>query len=184
MQAVGQRISGKLLEHDKEYGLVVFDLKPEQAAQNTLLLRYAFVTRGRSGGDHIFPAFILDDWGRELRSLKLYQWVRKNGERFPRAEIFGYEQDGRETQCFVRELELYATFPCYVFLKPEQPVSDGRLISAIFLPDVSAKDVRKIDKPSDIRRPLRSARVTWWEIPENSTAIDFSRLNTRADPGY
>jgi hypothetical protein len=184
LQAVGQRISGKLLEHDNKYGLVVYDLKPDQGAKNLLILRYAFVTRSRGGGDHIFPASILDDWGRELRSLRLYRWMRENGERFPRAEIFGYEKDGRETQCFVRELELYATFPCYAFLNPEQPVSDGRLISAIFLPDASAKEVRKIAKPSDVRRPLRSARVTWWEVPENYTAIEFSQLNTQADPGY
>jgi hypothetical protein len=184
LQAVGQRISGKLLEYDNARGLVVHDLKHAQTAQDLLILRYAFVTRGRDGGDHIFPAFILDDWGREIRLLKLYHWVRENGERFPRAEIFGYEQDGRQTQCFVRELELYATFPCYVFLKAEEPVSDGRLISAIFLPDASVKEVRKIRKPSDIQPPLRTARVTWWEIPENYTAINFSQLNTWADPGY
>lgn len=184
MRAVGQRIAGRLLEQHNQIGLIVYDFKPVEIPANLVILRFAFVTRGPGGGDHIFPAFILDDWGREIGSLKLYRWVRENGERFPRAEIFGYEQDGRETQCFVRELELYATLPCYAFLSPEQQIPEGRLISAIFLPDSSVEEVQRISKPAEVRRPLRSARVTWWQTPENFTTIDLSQLNTQSDPGY
>ena len=83
------------------------------------MLRYAFVTRGPGGGDHIFPAFVLDDWGREIRTLKLYQ-------------------------CFLRELELYARLPCYAYPVEEQSVIKGILLDAILLPDAAAVDPQQI----------------------------------------
>lgn len=185
LQVVGQQVAGKLLDQDKHTALIVNDFEPSQELlSNLIILRCAFVTRGHDGGDHIFPAFILDDWGREIHGIKLYRWMRENGERFPRAEIFGYEQDGRETQCFVRELELYATLPCYAFLSAEVPVSKGRRISAIFLPTASAGEVRKIGKPDGVSQPLRSARVTWWEVPGNFVDVDLAHLELGADPGY
>jgi hypothetical protein len=184
LQAVGQRVAGELLEQGNHTGLIVYDLKLIQEPTSLFILRYAFVTRGPGRGDHIFPAFILDDWGREIHSLKLYRWVRENGERFPRAEIFGYEQDGRETQCFLRELELYARLPCYAFHNAEEKVSDGRLVKAIFLRDVSATEIQKIARPPEVGWPLRYAHVSWWQFPVNTAALDLSSLDTRADPGY
>lgn len=184
MRAVGQRVSGELLEQGNQTGLILHDFTLNQESPNHITLRYPFVTRGPGGGDHIFPAFILDDWGREIRSLKLYRWARENGEQFPRAEIFGFEQDGRETQCFLRELELYARLPCYAYSREESSISDGHLVDAIFLPDASIIDPQKISKPEEIRRPLRAVRVTWWRIPKNGLLPDLSQLDTRADPGY
>lgn len=184
MRAVGQRVAGEVLEQKNWSGLILQDLKPDKETVNLITLRYAFVTRGPGGGDHIFPAFILDDWGREIRSLKLYQWVRANGEQFPRAEIFGYEQDGRETQCFLRELEHYARLPCYAYRSEEKAIPSGHLIQAILLPDSTAKEPQKITRPADLQPPLRSARITWWRVPPDSTALNLSHLDTRADPGY
>ena len=184
LRAVGQRVAGELLKQKSRSGLILHDLKPDGETTDLITLRYAFVTRGPGGGDHIFPAFILDDWGREIRSLKLYRWVRENGEQFPRAEIFGFEQDGRETQCFLRELELYARLPCYAYRAREQAVSTGSLLDTVLLPDSTSLEPQQIARPADVRRPLRAARVTWWRIPAKLAVLDLSLLDTRADPGY
>lgn len=184
MQAVGQKVAGELLVQGSRIGLILNELKPEKGSANLITLRFAFVARGPGDGDHIFPSLILDDWGREIRSLKLYRWVRENGERFPRAEIFGYEQDGRDTQCFLRELELYARHPCYAFDPQAETITDGRLVNAILLPDAAVSEPQQIIKPDGIRRPLRSARVTWWRIPAQESLPDLSALDMRVDPGY
>lgn len=182
MRAVRQRVVGELLSQEKKNALILRQLKPAPEADNVIILRYALVTRGR--GDHIFPAFVLDDWGQEKRSLKLFQWIRENGDHFPRAEIFGFEADGRDTQAFLREMELQARYPCYAYPTDETAVNEGRRLSAVLLPDSSVNELVRIKTPPDLALPLSAARVTWWQIPEGKTDIDLNLLKAKADPGY
>lgn len=184
MRAVAQRVAGQLLEKEDKVGLILRDSKPTADAPDVHVLRYAFIVRGPDTGDHIFPALILDDWGREIRSLNLYRWVRENGDRFPRAEIFGLERDGRETQCFVRELELYARLPCYVFANVESSIASGSRVAAVFLPDDSVEKPRRIKEPKDIEQPLRRAMVTWWKIPSDGFEPDPCYLSVPPELGY
>ncbi len=182
MRAVRQRVAGELLSQEKKSALILRQLKPAPESKDLVYLRYALVTRGR--GDHIFPALVLDDWGQEKRSLRLYQWIRDNGDHFPRAEIFGFEADGRDTQAFLREMELYARYPCYAYPTDDTAVNEGRRISAVLLPDASVTAPVRIKTPQDLKLPLSAARVTWWQIPEGDADIDLSLLKAKADPGY
>ena len=182
MQAVKQRVSGELLLQGKKNGLILQQLKPPAEAENLVYLRYALVTRGPA--DHIFPALVLDDWGRERATLGLYEWIDENGDRFPRAEIFGFERDGREAQAFLRAMELRARYPCYAYTAPDQPLKEGHLLFAIFVRDDSADAPERIKRPAELKLPLRAARVTWWRIPPGSEEIDLDRLGAEPDPGY
>ncbi|MCP5098399.1 MAG: hypothetical protein GY943_22850 [Chloroflexi bacterium] len=176
MKAVKQRVQGKLIEQNGRFHLYLTDPKPDRDAANLLYLRYAFVTLGPE--DHIFPSFILDDWGNEIRGVKLYNWVRDNGNEFPRAEIFGYETDGQETQLFTRELELYVKLPCFAYTNPEAQVTEGVRLSSILLPDADTTEPTLVKRPSatQIKRPLRAARVKWWHIPITTTINDIDLL--------
>jgi len=182
MRAVRQRVRGELLLQEKRNALILHQLKPPKEADNLVYLRYALVTRGP--GDHIFPAFVLDDWGKERGSLRLYEWVRENGDQFPRAEIFGYERNGSETQAFLRGMELYARYPCYAYTADALAVTDGHLLFAVLLPDASVTEPNRIGRPEDLPLPLRAARVTWWLVPEGATDIDLYELDAEPDPGY
>lgn len=182
MQAIGQVVAGTLLLQDKQAALLLRETKPAPDAEDLVYMRYALVTRGP--GDHIFPAFLLDDWGREIAGPKLYRWIRENGEQFPRAEIFGFEADGRETQAFLRELELYAKLPCYAYDDETRPVTAGYLLSAILLPDPTTSTITAIKRPQEIKYPLRAARVTWWQVPPGTTKVRLNQLPGEADPGY
>lgn len=174
MKAVKQHVHGKILRGSGSGGrtaLLLLDADPEVETAESLYLRYAFVTLGPEV--HIFPRFVLDDWGHEIRSLELYQWVREHGNAFPRAEIFGFERDGQPTQCFARELELYVKLPCYAFSTPDIPLTQGILISEILLPEPTAVHPAKIKRPSHLERPLRLARVNWWQVNPDVVDIDF-----------
>ncbi len=176
MRAVRQRVQGKLLEENGRFAFLLTNSKPARDAENLLYLGYALVTLGRE--EHIFPSFLLDDWGNEIRGVKLFRWIRDNGNEFPRAEIFGYEKDGSETQVFARALELYATLPCYAYPSRTAPVTEGHLLKAILLPDASVTVPERIKRPSSdlLERPLRSARVQWWLVSPDTTAFDFELL--------
>ncbi|MCA9932275.1 MAG: hypothetical protein H6662_03115 [Ardenticatenaceae bacterium] len=147
-------IHGKLLQENGRTTLLLLNDKPEAETAVSLYVRFAFVTLGRE--EHIFPAFIMDDWGKEIRGRKLYEWVAEFGEQFPRGEIFGFEQTGEETQCFVRALELYARLPVYVYCERRAPVMAGTLIDSVVLPQGVGTAVRS-------KHPWQNARVSWRE---------------------
>jgi hypothetical protein len=164
-----------------DHALILRMLRPEPEAPDPLYLRFPFITRGPE--DHIFPALVMDDWGNEIRSLRLYEWVRENGDRFPRGEIFGFEQDGRDTQVFLREMEIHARLPCYAYTNDSDPVTEGLLLQAILLEDEGTTEPTRIKRPADLRLPLSAARVSWWHIPAGARNFDLSRLLTTVDPG-
>ncbi len=166
MKPLTQHIHGKLFREEGANGrttLLLLNPNPDEETADSLYLRYAFVLLGPE--EYIFPAFILDDWGHEMRSLDIYEWVRENADHFPRAEIFGYEADGRETQCFVRGLELAVKLPCYVYLNAADKVTEGVRVNDILLPDSSVTEPVPTKPPPELKRPLRSARVRWQRVP-------------------
>lgn len=181
MRAVSWHVQGKLFTGENgRSALLLQNLEPQEETAVSLYLRFAFVTLGRE--EHIFPAFILDDWGKEIRGLKLYEWFAEFGEQFPRAEIFGFERNGEETQCFVRALEFYARLPVYVYVDGRAGVETGTLVEAILLPNPDVHEPVQSKRPSGWKRPLRSARVSWWQAPPTLETFNFNLL-TPPNPG-
>lgn len=176
MKAAKQHIHGKLIIENGRSALLLLNAEPTTTTTNSLYLRYALVVRGPD--DHVLPAILLDDWGKETRGLKIYEFLRKHGDEFPRAEIFGFDMDGSETQLFVRSLELYSRLPAYAYTDVDAPLADGVLLDAILLPDAETKRVVQVEKAKDsgVERPLRSAQVSWWRVPLSTITFDFSLL--------
>jgi hypothetical protein len=174
VKAVRQRVQGTLLTGNGRTALLLRDARPEAATAEVLYLRYAFVTQGVES--HVLPAFVLDDWGKEIKSLELYEWVREYGDQFPRAEVFGFDLSGKATQVFLRELELVSKLPCYAYPTKETPLAAGVLVEAILLPDPGVTTVEKAKRPpaTEVGQPLRSARVSWWRANPLLTSFGFS----------
>lgn len=79
-KAVAQQVCGKLMwengaERDGRLALLLTNSKPEPDAADLLVLRFALVLMGTEA--HLFPSFLIDDWGGEVRGLALYDWVRE-----------------------------------------------------------------------------------------------------------
>ncbi len=158
-------IHGQLIADQSDEGrlfLLLLDEKPEMDTAVSLYLRFPFITIGPE--EHIFPSYILDDWGHEIRGVEVYGWMVDNGDHFPRAELFGFEQDGSEAQCFVRGLEHYLKLPCYVYNDRQSPVDEGVLVRKIIIPDSDVAQLERIERPLHLERPLSSARVQWWKM--------------------
>ncbi len=177
MKAAIQHIHGKLITENGRSALLLLNAEPETITADSLYLRYAVVVRGPE--DHVLPAILLDDWGKETHGLKIYEFLRKHGDEFPRAEIFGFDMDGSETQLFVRSLELYSRLPAYAYTDVEAPLADGVLLNAILLPDAETDSVVRVEKASEmgVKRPLGSAQVSWWRVPPVTKTFDFSLLD-------
>ena len=170
MKAVKQRVSGRIFEANGRYALLLQNIQPDPEAKQLIYLRFAFITMGAE--EHIFPGFLLDDWGNEIKSLELYNWVDEFAPQFPRAELFGVDESGQETQLFLRELEQYSKWPCYAYAAAETPIDEGCLVETILLPDETITEPVKIKRPSWVERPLQRARVQWWLVPSVIQTVD------------
>ena len=171
MRSIRQRVFGKLLTEDATTALwLADDVEPVNGiAPDQQYLRYALTIRGSES--LVFPALILDDYGNRVRKLKLYEWLRTQGDYHPRSEVFGYEQSGKETQHFVRELEIYFKYPVFVYPDLETPLQKGVQLSKIVLLNNNIARAEKTERPAETKSPLRRAAVEWWHMP-----IDDLRL--------
>ena len=166
MKLLQQRING-VLQRVGEQGVLVWD-----ETAGPLYLRFLLPEIEREGG--IFPAFLLDDWGQEIKTLELYEWVRENGVNFPRAEIFGVAGNGQEVQVFLRELELFGKYPCYAYEEKGAAVTAGVLVAAIVVADGGAAEAQRIKRPATATGPLRYAKVSWWQANPGLTDWGFA----------
>ena len=147
-------IHAQHLHKGEAHALLLDENAPQQH------LRLALITRGAER--HIFPALALDDWGREKKGPGLHRWLYEQGPRFPRAELFGYDAHGDETQTFLRDLELSFRFPCYLFTQEGEPIPSGVRLQAIFLSgDYTSVAPRETEPPPHLPFPLRRAAVQW-----------------------
>jgi hypothetical protein len=169
MKAVKLQVQGQILAANGRFALLLQQPNPDSKTKSSIYLRFAFVTQGIE--EHIFPAFLLDDWGSEIKSLALYDWVDQFAPQFPRAELFGFDQSGQETQLFLRELEQYSQWPCYAYPAADTAVHQGHRIEAILLPDAAAIKPVKIKRPGWVERPLRRAQTQWWQVPTTIQSI-------------
>jgi hypothetical protein len=155
VKAIKQKVQGVL--QDGEPGVLVLD-----EAADSVYLVYAFVTLETE--QHILPAFLLDDWGNEIKGLDLYEWVEENGIYFPRAEIFGFSPTGQEIQIYLRELDLMARYPCYAYLEAGSPIASGHLLESIYLPDeASSGEWVSFNRPAGRPYPQGKAAVRWFK---------------------
>lgn len=176
MKVVRQKVRGQIAEQDGFRALV---LESDTESEGpSLWLLYALVTMGKE--EHIFPGLVLDDWGNEYKSLALYGWIRENGDRFPRAEVFGKDSNGEEAQLFVRVLELYATYPVYVDYEGSEELER---VHAFILPDRTYTQPERITVPDHVDLPMREARVSWWRAnPDQLGSLD-SLMRVRRSEG-
>jgi hypothetical protein len=172
-----QELSGRLFR-SRQRAILLLD--PELPP---VTLRYAFAEL--YGEAHVLPALLLDDWGKVIKNLALYRWVRQYGDQFPRAELFGFYPDGREAQYFLRELDLHHRHPCYVYANPDAPLAAGALLDAILLAGTNAEPHR-IRRPAGLDPLLRNVQAGWWQLDPASPLLagaDFSFLDAPWNTG-
>lgn len=174
MAAIRQQINGKLI-YVGDQAVIWLDNQSKP-----VFLRYALIVR--ESEVEIFPESLLDDWGHEIKSLDLYDWIQENGFQFPRAEIFGFDRVGKRRQFFLRELDLMARYPCYAFESSQTPITKGVLVRANLIPNRHINQPKPIKRPPEIEGPMRNALVSWWHVPTDDLAsVDLHLLASNQD---
>lgn len=162
MRPLTQRLEGALLEReDGSVGLLLAE------GAGPVHARYGLVVLGTERV--VFPALALDDWGHERKTMGLYRWIYEEGQRFPRAEVFGFTEQGRETQIFLRDLEIFMRYPLFVYESGKAPVEDGRRVEVVMVAG-EGETGRLEGAPPEIGWPLRHAAVRWERVGSTKDA--------------
>lgn len=163
MKPLTLQINGRRFIRQNNHALLLNDAAPAQA------VRLALVIRGTE--QHVFPALALDDWGREKKGSGLYRWLYEEGPRFPRAEVFGFNSAGTQTQIFLRDLELSFRYPCFVYENTDASVEEGHRLHTIFVagPPQQSGPV-EIAPPEDLSWSVRHAAVRWRQVDASTLA--------------
>ena len=169
MKIIKDPTPGTLLVDD---GLAALRLGPPDT-ENVVYLTYAFITQGPE--HQILPSVLLDDWGKEIGKLALYSWIEENGQRFPRAELFGVAPNGAAAQYFLRDLELLANYPLYAFAGENAAPDSAVPVRAVLIPDDTVSAPQRAAPPDDVKFPLNRARVEWWRANPRRADLDFLR---------
>lgn len=103
----------------------------EIVAEGVFTVRYAVRMLGKP---HIaiVPGLVAIDYGTMLTGEEAWEFVMKRSNLYPRAEVFGWRNDGREDMLYVKQLDL--ALPVQVLVYPNdaafQPIaSPTRLIA-------------------------------------------------------
>ncbi|MFK7802950.1 MAG: hypothetical protein AB8G95_15065 [Anaerolineae bacterium] len=173
----GLRIYGKILVEEVD-GLPVRTVRIDQvlpkkdepipADSQRLWLRFGFAFRGTE--KPVIPSFVIDDNGKEEHRMRFVEWVYNEGDRYPRSEVFGYEQtqdgtDWVEMQCFIRELELSLRFYTWVVDTLKAGPGDGLRVDRFGVAIEGIMEPQKMKRPQDWLLPLKRSQATCWAIP-------------------
>lgn len=164
---ITQPVPGSLIVDGEKVALRLGD---PQAAE-CVYLAFALVTQGPE--HQILPSVLLDDWGNKVGSLGLYAWIRENGLRFPRAEVFGESPVGAPVQYFLRDLEPFARYPVYAFSQSDAPAAAGVLVRDVLVPDAATAAPGPGEPPEEIASPLRDGQLRWWRVNPRQAGLEF-----------
>lgn len=168
MKFIKQQIAATLLA---DGAWVALRLQANEPEAEGVYLAFALTTQGIAA--QIVPAVLLDDWGKEIKGLALYEWVAEHGWRFPRAELFGVSPHGEATQYFLRDMELLAPLVVYAAADKSLPIGDWLPVQAVLIPDEALFAPEPAEAPAGLTGPLNKARISWWRVPPDTTDLSF-----------
>lgn len=157
MKFIKQHVAGTLLVGNERAAL-----RLEEGEEPAVYLAFALTTQGIAA--QIIPSVLLDDWGKEIKGLALYEWVSENGLRFPRAELFGFSPDGQSVQYFLRDMELFVPLVAYAGADKELPITQWPRLTDVLLTALDVIAPETAELPAGVAGPLRRAGVNWWRV--------------------
>ena len=115
----------------------------EIIARGELVTRYAIPLLGKPHL-HIVPDLVVGDRGEMLRGETAWDFIKRRGHLFPRADVCGQGQDGADTMLFMRELDLALACAVFVYASETDTKPLARL-DALIAADAATFPKRLLD---------------------------------------
>ncbi len=143
-QPIGDLFAGAVLALADAY--VIALAAPEGVnvvAQGDLIARYGVRYLGKPHVS-IVPGLVAIDYGEMLTGDAAWEFVTKRSNLYPRAEVFGFRNDGRDEMTYVKNLDLVLPIDVLVYTEASatRPVAS---VSAIIAPPDAALPARLLN---------------------------------------
>jgi hypothetical protein len=103
-QPVGDAFPGAVLQAGPQFALMVSPGPVPVVQAGPLLVRYGLRYLGKPHLS-IVPGLVVLDYGDMLTGEAAWEFLTQHSNRYPRAEVFGYRNDGRDEMILVRALD-------------------------------------------------------------------------------
>ena len=104
-QPVGEWFGGALVQAAEQFALIVNPGPAPVFRAGPLVVRYGIRFLGKPHLS-IVPGLVVIDYGDMLTGEPAWEFLTQRSNRYPRAEVFGYRNDGRDEMMLVRALDL------------------------------------------------------------------------------
>lgn len=114
-QPIEDRFTGLLLQDQGDWLIAVSEVPGIQTAENgSWIVRYGIRYLGKPHLS-IAPALVAVDYGQMITGEEAWQFLRKRSNLYPRAEVFGFRNDGRDDMTYVRNLDFVQPVDVMIF---------------------------------------------------------------------
>lgn len=114
-QPVEDRFTGFLLQDQGDTLIAVSAVSDLMAAESgSWIVRYGIRYLGKPHLS-IIPALVAVDYGQMMNGEEAWQFLLKRSNLYPRAEVFGFRNDGRDEMTYVKNLDFVQPVDVMIF---------------------------------------------------------------------
>lgn len=114
-QTIGDSFTGLVIKAEEHFLLADAPINDyETTHQGTFTVRYAVVLLGKPHLS-IVPALMALDYGEFKTGEDAWDFLLNKSNLYPRADVIGHNNNGKDSQLFVRELDLMYPFDILVY---------------------------------------------------------------------
>jgi hypothetical protein len=103
---IGDSFTGSIIQIGEAQALTTFDTAENEAiATGAFVVRYGLRFLGKLHVS-IVPGLVVLDYGEILTGEEAWDFLLKNSNLYPRSEVFGYKNDGKDDTALIRTLDM------------------------------------------------------------------------------
>ncbi len=136
-QPVEDQFYGFLVDAGEQKSLAATgDVNTTSAAQSNFIIRYGIRYLGKP---HlcVVPGLVAVDYGQMLNGEAAWEFLLKRSNLYPRAEVFGMRNDGKEDMTYVKNLDLAMPIMVLVYATANSAAPLGS-VDALITPQTDA----------------------------------------------
>jgi hypothetical protein len=100
------------------------------AHRGTLIVRYGIPLNLRGGGV-VIPGLFVSERGAVLVGRAAWDFIQQHFQMYPRADVIGLDEHGKEVSVWLRELDFGARLRVFVYRSPADTLPLGEPVSVL-----------------------------------------------------